>query len=158
MTRRFSRGFSPSRNPLKIRASLGPLLKEYRYGYVCRNPLKIRASLGLLFRSLYLCITGSQSLKDQGKSRTDGYSLLETVRSRNPLKIRASLGPGKLNKETYESLRRNPLKIRASLGLEMLAEFNEVVHGSQSLKDQGKSRTLDSLAFARRQSFSLRKH
>ena len=29
---------------------------------------------------------------------------------------------------------------------------------SQSLKDQGKSRTLDSLAFARRQSFSLRKH
>ena len=35
----------------------------------------------------------------------------------------------------------------------------EVKHAkSQSLKDQGKSRTLDSLAFARRQSFSLRKH
>ena len=33
-----------------------------------------------------------------------------------------------------------------------------MVAQSQSLKDQGKSRTLDSLAFARRQSFSLRKH
>ena len=57
----------------------------------------------------------------------------------------------------HRSKSRNPLKIRASLGL--VAQFDEdVVQGSQSLKDQGKSRTLDSLAFARRQSFSLRKH
>ena len=51
---------------------------------------------------------------------------------------------------------RNPLKIRASLGQDKAEPLLE--KASQSLKDQGKSRTLDSLAFARRQSFSLRKH
>ena len=39
-----------------------------------------------------------------------------------------------------------------------MANMAVVGIASQSLKDQGKSRTLDSLAFARRQSFSLRKH
>ena len=52
---------------------------------------------------------------------------------------------------------RNPLKIRASLGLQATRNIVSDMT-SQSLKDQGKSRTLDSLAFARRQSFSLRKH
>ena len=44
--------------------------------------------------------------------------------------------------------------LTAANGLEAARFLNK----SQSLKDQGKSRTLDSLAFARRQSFSLRKH
>ena len=39
-----------------------------------------------------------------------------------------------------------------------VTSFVRASTASQSLKDQGKSRTLDSLAFARRQSFSLRKH
>ena len=40
----------------------------------------------------------------------------------------------------------------------LLGGAGDAFDTSQSLKDQGKSRTLDSLAFARRQSFSLRKH
>ena len=57
-----------------------------------RNPLKIRASLG--HGEWVKCDTeGSQSLKDQGKSRTCGYLChLRKARGRNPLKIRASLG------------------------------------------------------------------
>ena len=76
----------------------------------------------------------SQSLKDQGKSRTRiRWKSLSVLPSRNPLKIRASLEP-----TGFHAMKR--------------------YYQSQSLKDQGKSRTLDSLAFARRQSFSLRKH
>ena len=60
---------------------------------------------------------GSQSLKDQGKSRTSvSSSFLRRKRS------------------------RNPLKIRASLGLSIPASF-KITLRSQSLKDQGKSRT-----------------
>ena len=59
----------------------------------------------------------SQSLKDQGKSRTSHIITLPSGNTgRNPLKIRASLGHGSLS-DTVESV------------------------WSQSLKDQGKSRT-----------------
>ena len=57
------------------------------------NPLKIRASLGphLSHRGSRLPL--SQSLKDQGKSRTEmGMNNVSNFLSRNPLKIRASLG------------------------------------------------------------------
>ena len=59
---------------------------------VSRNPLKIRASLGHeLCGQPYNYV--SQSLKDQGKSRTSSSSVLPLPRlGRNPLKIRASLG------------------------------------------------------------------
>ena len=57
----------------------------------------------------------SQSLKDQGKSRTTEGDKYVINSSRNPLKIRASLGRG------------------SALTLEEAK--------SQSLKDQGKSRT-----------------
>ena len=57
----------------------------------------------------------SQSLKDQGKSRTSAPSIIGRRSRRNPLKIRASLGP--------------------------LLDTLKMVGGSQSLKDQGKSRT-----------------
>ena len=97
----------------------------------------------------------SQSLKDQGKSRTPKSMTLKVKTSRNPLKIRASLGLVAVSSSS-RALGRNPLKIRASLGLGVLSVRLSL--WSQSLKDQGKSRTLDSLAFARRQSFSLRKH
>ena len=104
----------------------------------------------------------SQSLKDQGKSRT--YVLSVTVRvclGRNPLKIRASLGPFITWRAGPAITRRNPLKIRASLGLRVRTSCNRssrnplkiraslgpkagvigVAKLSQSLKDQGKSRT-----------------
>ena len=61
--------------------------------------------------------SGSQSLKDQGKSRTQGS------RGRR-----------------LSCLRRNPLKIRASLG-PVDGMTGNTAHTSQSLKDQGKSRT-----------------
>ena len=98
------------------------------------NPLKIRASLGLSIPASFKITLRSQSLKDQGKSRT-AYHQADNNARRG----------------------RNPLKIRASLELKKEGK-TEVTVESQSLKDQGKSRTLDSLAFARRQSFSLRKH
>ena len=61
-------------------------------------------------------VTVSQSLKDQGKSRTNGY-MFDDFKwvSRNPLKIRASLG--RIAMATSKIIGRNPLKIRASLGL-----------------------------------------
>ena len=40
---------------------------------VCRNPLKIRASLGLDACPSYMVAEWSQSLKDQGKSRTEFF-------------------------------------------------------------------------------------
>ena len=58
----------------------------------------------------------SQSLKDQGKSRTKQNGKTEVTVGRNPLKIRASLEHG----ITMDDLER---------------------YMSQSLKDQGKSRT-----------------
>ena len=65
-----------------------------QYGVTGRNPLKIRASLGpkgicLTLAALFV----SQSLKDQGKSRTSSApSQCGASIRRNPLKIRASLG------------------------------------------------------------------
>ena len=75
----------------------------------------------------------SQSLKDQGKSRTEVvHGVAKSYQS--------------------QSLKDQGKSRTAQL-------YDEVdMPKSQSLKDQGKSRTLDSLAFARRQSFSLRKH
>ena len=56
------------------------------------NPLKIRASLGLSIPASFKITLRSQSLKDQGKSRTGVVvNLMVTLASRNPLKIRASL-------------------------------------------------------------------
>ena len=82
-----------SRNPLKIRASLGLVAVSSSSRALGRNPLKIRASLG-------------QKAKEMNAK---GHS-------RNPLKIRASLGP-KCCSVTTSRVSRNPLKIRASLGL-----------------------------------------
>ena len=82
-----------------------------------RNPLKIRASLGRRSGRSAPELALSQSLKDQGKSRTLGV-----------LSVRLSL-------------RRNPLKIRASLGLGIPCRKALLDAQSQSLKDQGKSRT-----------------
>ena len=82
------------------------------------NPLKIRASLGLSIPASFKITLRSQSLKDQGKSRT-AYHQADNNARRG----------------------RNPLKIRASLEL---LDFHYVEGGtslSQSLKDQGKSRT-----------------
>ena len=98
----------------------------------------------------------SQSLKDQGKSRTEGGDYWAGMLGRNPLKIRASLGP-------WTPLHPGRLCLSQSLkdqGKSRTGSLSATVESvsSQSLKDQGKSRTLDSLAFARRQSFSLRKH
>ena len=62
-----------SRNPLKIRASLGLREDDKDTLERCRNPLKIRASLGPLLDTLKM-VGGSQSLKDQGKSRTRSLS------------------------------------------------------------------------------------
>ena len=76
----------------------------------------------------------SQSLKDQGKSRT-------------AMKYR--LKDRELQSQSLKDQGKSRTIIRG-----MYNGFYQ----SQSLKDQGKSRTLDSLAFARRQSFSLRKH
>ena len=76
----------------------------------------------------------SQSLKDQGKSRTTRF-----------IKLQAELMSQSLKDQG---------KSRTAVWLNDIADDIE----SQSLKDQGKSRTLNSLAFARRQSFSLRKH
>ena len=126
-----------------------------------RNPLKIRASLGLRSALTIERVSRSQSLKDQGKSRTGRTVCTCRQGSRNPLKIRASLGqhsmpsvmiagrnPLKIRASLGPSGRavtlftpcRNPLKIRASLGrLEKAKEMNAK---SQSLKDQGKSRTV----------------
>ena len=57
-----------------------------------RNPLKIRASLGQ-DKAEPLLEKASQSLKDQGKSRTNPSAPPRGASScRNPLKIRASLG------------------------------------------------------------------
>ena len=107
-----------SRNPLKIRASLGREAVVWNSGENGRNPLKIRASLGLEGGTSYYtipsgrnplkiraslgprgliactCTVWSQSLKDQGKSRTiQPHSQARAAcKSRNPLKIRASLG------------------------------------------------------------------
>ena len=80
------------------------------------NPLKIRASLGP-DGSIEFHHVESQSLKDQGKSRTwnSGENEVWAYR-RNPLKIRASLGRGG-GASFYTVPSRNPLKIRASLGL-----------------------------------------
>ena len=64
-----------------------------------------------------LATLGSQSLKDQGKSRTSTSFLLSVASSRNPLKIRASLGLGTDADTDFWTNGRNPLKIRASLGL-----------------------------------------
>ena len=100
-----------------------------------RNPLKIRASLGPQAVRRMSILHGSQSLKEQGKSRTTGI---------------AGLALGVLKSQSLKDQ-----------GKSRTSDFwmNALKHyGSQSLKDQGKSRTLDSLAFARRQSFSLRKH
>ena len=58
-----------SRNPLKIRASLG-LRRFHLLDLKSRNPLKIRASLGLHYVYTDRRRNQSQSLKDQGKSRT----------------------------------------------------------------------------------------
>ena len=77
----------------------------------------------------------SQSLKDQGKSRTEKSVLVATTANMS------------------QSL-KDQGKSRTLKWEKAPAEDDT----SQSLKDQGKSRTLDSLAFARRQSFSLRKH
>ena len=66
-----------SRNPLKIRASLGLIKEMDRKFYESRNPLKIRASLGPCgLQATRSIVAESQSLKDQGKSRTQikGYA------------------------------------------------------------------------------------
>ena len=101
-------------------------------------------------------LPASQSLKDQGKSRTlEQAEKQVNLRSRNPLKIRASLErihgahKGKARSQSLKDQGKSRTKFTPKKG---------VLSKSQSLKDQGKSRTLDSLAFARRQSFSLRKH
>ena len=62
-------------------------------------------------------VSRSQSLKDQGKSRTSHHCRLCSFGCRNPLKIRASLGHGEWIRCDTEG-GRNPLKIRASLGLD----------------------------------------
>ena len=65
----------------------------------------------------------SQSLKDQGKSRTKARVDREIeLERRNPLKIRASLGHKALL-ETHPDGCRNPLKIRASLGRVAMADL-----------------------------------
>ena len=112
LCRRLSR-----RNPLKIRASLGHHIFPQRLCGGCRNPLKIRASLGQKQEGTAAGPSPSQSLKDQGKSRTVTLSTSAPNRSRNPLKIRASLGPTHSVTTADVSMCRNPLKIRASLGL-----------------------------------------
>ena len=62
-------------------------------GSLGRNPLKIRASLGLGASASPLPPPLSQSLKDQGKSRTREAVVWNSGENgRNPLKIRASLG------------------------------------------------------------------
>ena len=75
----------------------------------------------------------SQSLKDQGKSRTQRQQIAAVSAMSQSLKDQGK-------SRTWACC------------------FVVYICASQSLKDQGKSRTLDSLAFARRQSFSLRKH
>ena len=108
------------RNPLKIRASLGRAgglqpLRRRRQSQSLKDQGKSRTS-----NRAYAAKKGqwSQSLKDQGKSRTlVGAGVTAVVEGRNPLKIRASLGPEMRAAETTET--------------------------SQSLKDQGKSRTED---------------
>ena len=63
------------------------------------NPLKIRASLGLSIPASFKITLRSQSLKDQGKSRTGVVvNLMVTLASRNPLKIRASLEQSAVSK------------------------------------------------------------
>ena len=114
-----------------------------------------------------MALNKSQSLKDQGKSRTRRAMCSTKESGRNPLKIRASLehytqpdectldhrwsqslkDQGKSRTWLFSaddeiSLGRNPLKIRASLELDLRRWMWP--KRSQSLKDQGKSRTTSS--------------
>ncbi len=84
--------------------------------------------------NMIITLATSQSLKDQGKSRT--YARFQRCRR-----------PGSQS-----------LKDQGKSRTITMDDIEDYFGESQSLKDQGKSRTLDSLAFARRQSFSLRKH
>ena len=118
MTRRFSRGFSPSRNPLKIRASLGRTPGFNVAGAPGRNPLKIRASLGLVGR-----LTCSRMI------------------GRNPLKIRASLGHH-LHPAKGRGGQSQSLKDQGKSRTITMDDIEDYFGESQSLKDQGKSRTI----------------
>ena len=121
------------------------------------NPLKIRASLGHDAPLFARVFAESQSLKDQGKSRTGTVGKTRLGLSRNPLKIRASLGHH-LHPAKGRGGQSQSLKDQGKSRTITMDDIEDYFGESQSLKDQGKSRTLDSLAFARRQSFSLRKH
>ena len=84
----------------------------------------------------------SQSLKDQGKSRT----LLANDKEKTIEWSQSLKDQGKSRTIVYlpsgnTARGRNPLKIRASLGLPKGKCYKVCLQGSQSLKDQGKSRT-----------------
>ena len=86
-------------------------------------------------------LSTSQSLKDQGKSRTRAACKAYGMpRCRNPLKIRASLGPEKMRRGLIPSPSQSLKDQGKSRTAEPLLE-NSVKAASQSLKDQGKSRT-----------------
>ena len=80
----------------------------------------------------------SQSLKDQGKSRTLKAETLRRLQSRNPLKIRASLGLEFLNGR-IDSIQSQSLKDQGKSRTSWRRSCRRA--RSQSLKDQGKSRT-----------------
>ena len=101
------------------------------------NPLKIRASLGRKAYGMPL-FYGSQSLKDQGKSRTS--KIIEAVQHRSQSlkdqgKSRTKTGTICTQPKESQSLKDQGKSRTAGQGV---AEPDE----SQSLKDQGKSRTM----------------
>ena len=55
----------------------------YLASLISRNPLKIRASLGLDACPSYMVAEWSQSLKDQGKSRTETVDEVITEKSQS---------------------------------------------------------------------------
>ncbi len=118
---------------------------DLKYEDLRRNPLKIRASLGPMFYGASVDTARSQSLKDQGKSRTSVWPDLEASTSQS-LKDQGksrTLRLSPTSKPVWTS--RNPLKIRASLGLSQ--SLWPLRPTSQSLKDQGKSRTENGTSF-----------
>ena len=105
------------------------------------NPLKIRASLGLSIPASFKITLRSQSLKDQGKSRTWHPLFGLCLQSRNPLKIRASLELLDFHYVEGGTSLSQSLKDQGKSRTKIIAHVQARMEESQSLKDQGKSRT-----------------
>ena len=103
-----------------------------------RNPLKIRASLGPCIQ-LYACSPQSQSLKDQGKSRTEDNAKNRVSESQS-LKDQGKSRTGN-EARNFRFHRSQSLKDQGKSRTSEFTAVKPIVARSQSLKDQGKSRT-----------------